>query len=643
MVKAVTPIPFVKARFFDRCGKPLSGGKVYTYDANTTTDKATYKDPYGLTPNTNPVILDAAGEADIYLEGTYRIRITDRQDVLVNDVAKIGSWFSDNLQDTLNDISGAMSATMQPIINALTSLEAGKNGWTDLLVQTQNGRTQAAKNAETMSVKDFGAKGDKTTDDTDAIERAITAAEQTGKKLYFPAGIYRLTRTITRRAGSTWQGESCREKGVGGGEKMDGTWLYFDHLDKGIHFSGSAGYFVGVDINGFGIRRNQVGVDGSTTNWQPQDADYDFYTEGMASITISDMLFLCSTRGIYAGGTSESFGAGRVNIYRINGQFFKNAIKIDYCYDVVRIDQLHVWPFWIAHDLLHNYMMQNLDVIHLVRCDNPMISNIFSIFARSGLRVSAGSGGGASKIHLVNADFDRGNMGIWLDSTCNTVTGHIDNYTSQSETGGSKSIFIEGSNNHLQFGNVYVANLDTNAVRVEGSNNKLEFGSLKIVDYDLANQGVPAIEAGTGNTISISSLPSITSKTGKTNKYGTTGNILVDDWRDFTPIVSSAVGTLGTLSTTGDYKITGSTATVRFDIKIVSNGTASGDVRFNIPFGSIANNSTSGGREIDIEGCALSCTAQFGNNFIVINKFDNTYAGKDGARLVGEIKYRINI
>ena len=76
MVRAVTPIPFVKARFFDRCGKPLAGGKVYTYEANTTTPKVTYKDPYGLTPNTNPIILDAAGEADIYLDGTYRIRIT---------------------------------------------------------------------------------------------------------------------------------------------------------------------------------------------------------------------------------------------------------------------------------------------------------------------------------------------------------------------------------------------------------------------------------------------------------------------------------------------------------------------------------------------------------------------------------------
>ncbi len=167
MVRAVTPIPFVKARFFDRCGKPLTGGKIYTYEANTTTPKVTYKDPYGLTPNTNPIILDAAGEADIYLEGTYRIRITDRNDVLVNDVAKIGSWFSDNLQDTLDNISGAMDDALKPVlqnlddvINAAAAAGAGGNGWTDQLILLSNGRTQKQKNLDLVTPFDFGAIGD---------------------------------------------------------------------------------------------------------------------------------------------------------------------------------------------------------------------------------------------------------------------------------------------------------------------------------------------------------------------------------------------------------------------------------------------------------------------------------------------------
>ena len=167
MVRAVTPIPFVKARFFDRCGKPLAGGKVYTYEANTTTPKATYKDPYGLTPNTNPIILDAAGEADIYLDGTYRIRITDRNDVLVNDVAKIGSWFSDNLQDSLDNVSSAMGEALKPTLQnlndtvdaaqvevnrrmflldaaiaAAAAAGAGANGWIDTLIATSENVNQ---------------------------------------------------------------------------------------------------------------------------------------------------------------------------------------------------------------------------------------------------------------------------------------------------------------------------------------------------------------------------------------------------------------------------------------------------------------------------------------------------------------------
>lgn len=167
MVKAVTPIPFVKARFFDRFGKPLAGGKVHTYEANTTTAKTTYKDPYGLTPNTNPIVLDAAGEADIYLDGTYRIRITDRNDVLVNDVAKIGSWFSDNLQDSLDNVSSAMGEALKPTLQNLNdtvdaaqveinrrifllngaiataaAAGAGANGWTAFLIDAESGLNQ---------------------------------------------------------------------------------------------------------------------------------------------------------------------------------------------------------------------------------------------------------------------------------------------------------------------------------------------------------------------------------------------------------------------------------------------------------------------------------------------------------------------
>lgn len=57
-------------------------------------------------------------------------------------------------------------------------------------------RTAINRNADWVSVKDFGAVGDGTTDDTTALNAAI-AYEQTNKKgLIFPAGTYKVTSTL---------------------------------------------------------------------------------------------------------------------------------------------------------------------------------------------------------------------------------------------------------------------------------------------------------------------------------------------------------------------------------------------------------------------------------------------------------------
>lgn len=61
MAKALPP-QWV-AQLFDNYGELLNGGKIYTYEGNTSTPKATYTDYGGLTPRSNPIVLDAAGRA----------------------------------------------------------------------------------------------------------------------------------------------------------------------------------------------------------------------------------------------------------------------------------------------------------------------------------------------------------------------------------------------------------------------------------------------------------------------------------------------------------------------------------------------------------------------------------------------------
>ena len=79
-----------KFQAFDGNGDPLSGGLVYTYEVGTTTGKTSYSDYNAATPNANPVVLDSRGEADIYVQGTYKI--------VLKTSAGATLWTLDNVQ-----------------------------------------------------------------------------------------------------------------------------------------------------------------------------------------------------------------------------------------------------------------------------------------------------------------------------------------------------------------------------------------------------------------------------------------------------------------------------------------------------------------------------------------------------------------
>lgn len=88
MATNLFPTPVMQ--FFDANGNPLAGGKLYTYAAGTTTPQATYTSYSGSTANTNPVILNAAGEAAIWLnDNKYYMVLKDANDV--------EQWTADNV------------------------------------------------------------------------------------------------------------------------------------------------------------------------------------------------------------------------------------------------------------------------------------------------------------------------------------------------------------------------------------------------------------------------------------------------------------------------------------------------------------------------------------------------------------------
>lgn len=121
--------PVLKQRFFDDNGDPLVGGKLYAYVAGTTTLQDTYVDQTGSSTNANPIILDANGEADVWIsDAGYKFALYDSADVLQWTVDNVySSAFAANTSaDLIDNLSIACSVATNQLTISLKDA-AGNN------------------------------------------------------------------------------------------------------------------------------------------------------------------------------------------------------------------------------------------------------------------------------------------------------------------------------------------------------------------------------------------------------------------------------------------------------------------------------------------------------------------------------------
>ena len=116
----------VGSQFFDNNGTPLSGGKIYTYEAGTTTPLATYTSSTGNTAHTNPIILDAAGRVTAGGEiwnalQLYKFVLKTNADVTLATYDNVGSSF--NATAIIANFTGNGST----VAFTLASAPAGEN------------------------------------------------------------------------------------------------------------------------------------------------------------------------------------------------------------------------------------------------------------------------------------------------------------------------------------------------------------------------------------------------------------------------------------------------------------------------------------------------------------------------------------
>lgn len=143
-------VDFLLSGFTDNSGEPLSGGKVESYEAGTTTPKTLYTDHLGASPAANPVILDSNGRAQVYGDGSYKLVVRDSSDVLLYTFDNVSFGDIGNKVIFGGTSSGAANTYVVTPSPAVSSLTDG------LLVSFEAHQTNTA--SATLNVSSLGAK-----------------------------------------------------------------------------------------------------------------------------------------------------------------------------------------------------------------------------------------------------------------------------------------------------------------------------------------------------------------------------------------------------------------------------------------------------------------------------------------------------
>ena len=224
------PMPTPEIQYLSATGTPLVGAKLCTYAAGTSTPLATYTDSTAGTPNQNPVTLDANGRASVWI-GPQLYKFVLRvggSAYPASDACTTGAvqWTQDNVSDTtLYFATSVKSAGTCTLITYTLGVTGAVS------------RTCSARLADSVSVKDFGAKGDGSTDDTAALQAGITYAESIFGTLDFPCGNYLFGSTLTISSRVTIQGQ-----GEGSASTAACTVLTKTAAVAGIYIESSAGW-----------------------------------------------------------------------------------------------------------------------------------------------------------------------------------------------------------------------------------------------------------------------------------------------------------------------------------------------------------------------------------------------------------------
>lgn len=307
-------------QFFNNAGQPNINGTVLTQVGGV--NYPTYEDAAGTVPLPNPIPLNSRGEVSnasgvskpLYLVAgvTYVFTLYDSNNNQINQAtygispAVPTTDYIGNLHRVVTSITALRALDKTKYTQAfVTGYYASGDGGggayyydSSDVTSADNGGTIIVANDGArwklswqgyISVKQFGAKGDGITDDTTAIQDAFTYAYNAGvspnKAIYFPAGTYVVSSTITAQCSI-----------IGEGPAYNGTGTV-------IKWTGSAAKVFNIPtyVSGWTFSDFRIDMSNVTT-----DATGMYFDQGCNGACFRDLEFKGYHSGASWGGTYKN-------------------------------------------------------------------------------------------------------------------------------------------------------------------------------------------------------------------------------------------------------------------------------------------------------------------------------------------------
>lgn len=250
----------------------------------------------------------------------------------------------------------------------------------------------ADESGYSFNVREYGAVGDGTTDDTAAFQKAMDAcAEQGGGVVTVPTGQYLIKTHLNIPGAVTLEGvwrtpPTVQKYHKVAGDPSSGPELAGSVL-LAVEGAGSeeGTPFITLNTNST-LKGITVFYPNQTKTNPPVPYPWTIACAGADNAGIVDVLLVNPYQAVDFGSRTS----GRHFIRNLYAQPLRRGVFVDMCLDVGRLENIHLWPFWTAADgaenPVANYMMEHGEAFIFGRSDWEYVSNCFALGYKVGMK-----------------------------------------------------------------------------------------------------------------------------------------------------------------------------------------------------------------------------------------------------------------